>query len=148
MDAIKLLKKDHREVEALFKEVDELGDGASASRRKLFDRIAAALELHASVEEQIFYPGVKRASRRDKEAREEVLEAYEEHDNVKEMIAKLRDTDAKDETYKAKLQVLEELVKHHVKEEERSLFPQAQKLLGKDEIEELGDQIAEMKASS
>ncbi|MBV8638319.1 MAG: hemerythrin domain-containing protein [Candidatus Eremiobacteraeota bacterium] len=146
MDAIKLLKKDHRDVDAMFKEAHGLSDGASVSRRKLFDQIADALELHTQVEEKIFYPAVKDASLRDKEAREEVFEAYEEHDNVKAMIEKLRETDAKDETYKAKLQVLEELVKHHVKEEERSFFPQAQELLGADEIEQLGEQIAQAKA--
>ena len=65
MDAIKLLKKDHRDVEAMFKEVHDLSDSASASRRKLFDRIADALELHTQCEEEIFYPAVKSASRRD-----------------------------------------------------------------------------------
>lgn len=148
MDAIKLLKKDHREVDAMFKELHELGDAASASRRKLFDRIAAALELHTKAEEEIFYPAVKQASKRDKEARQDVLEAYEEHDNVKSMIAKLQETDAKDEVYKARLQVLEELVKHHVKEEERQFFPEARELLGDDEIDAIGDRIAEMKAEA
>ena len=148
MDAIKLLKKDHREVDAMFKEIHALSDSASASRRKLFDRIADALELHTRVEEEILYPAVKDASRRDKEARQEVLEAYEEHDNVKSMIEKLRETDPKDETYKAKLQVLEELVKHHVKEEEREFFPEARELLGDDEIDALGDRIAEIKAQA
>lgn len=145
MDPIRILKRDHREVDALFKEVQALGDGANASRRKLFDKIASALELHAQVEEQILYPAVKDAAGRDKEARQEVLEAYEEHDNIKEMIAKLRDTDPKDETYKAKLQVMQELVQHHVKEEEREFFPQAKELLDEDELEDIGDRIAAAK---
>ena len=148
MDAIKLLKKDHRDVDALFKEVHALSDTASASRKKLFDAIAQALELHTRAEEEILYPAVKDAARRDKEAKQEVLKAYEEHDNVKGMIEKLRATDAKDETYKAKLQVLEELVKHHVKEEEREFFPSARDLLGDDVMEELGAEIERMKGAS
>jgi hemerythrin superfamily protein len=148
VDAIRLLKKDHREVEALFKEAEELGDSANASREKLFTRIAAALEEHTKAEEELFYPAVKAAAKRDKEAREEVLEAYEEHDNVKAMIAKLRATDRGDETYKAKLQVLHELVQHHVKEEEKQFFPEAKELLGEQELSAIGERIEAFKAES
>lgn len=148
MDPFRILKQDHRDVEALFKQVQELSDGAYAGRRKLFDQIAQALELHTQVEEEILYPAAKAAAAHDKEARQEVLEAYEEHDNVKEMIAKLRDTDPKDETYKAKLQVMQELVQHHVKEEERQFFPECKDLMDEDEIERIGDEIAQAKADA
>lgn len=143
-----MLKKDHRDVEALFKEVQELGDGAHASREKLFNRIATALELHTKAEEELFYPEVKAAAKRDKDARQEVLEAYEEHDNVKGMIAKLRATDRSDETYQAKLQVLGELVQHHVKEEEKQFFPEAKRLLGEEELVDIGERIAALKAEN
>lgn len=148
VDAIKLLKKDHRDVEALFKQVDALSDSASATRRKLFDQIAEALELHAEVEETILYPAVRDAANRDKEARQDVYEAYEEHALVKELIAKLQDTEPKDEAYKARLTVLKELVQHHVKEEEKSFFPEARDLLGDEELDAIGDRIAEAKAEA
>ncbi len=148
MDAIRLLKADHKEVEGLFKELEDLSDSAKATRKKLFERIDQALTVHSQIEETIFYPALKASASRDKEAKQEVLEAYEEHANVKTMLKKLEETEPSDETYKAKLQVLHELVKHHVKEEESTMFPEAKRLLGKDELEELGTQLEEAKTSA
>ena len=145
MDAIRLLKNDHKEVEALFKELEEISPTAKASRKKIFERIDEALTVHAKIEETIFYPAVKARANRDKEAKEEVLEAYEEHSNVKAMLKKLEETEPSDETYEAKLQVLHELVKHHVKEEEHVLFPEAKGLLEKEELEALGQELEEAK---
>lgn len=141
MDAIRFLKSQHKEVNALFKDVAALSDSAKASRKKLFTQIDQALTVHAEIEEKIFYPELKAAAARDKEAKQEVLEAYEEHANVKAMIAKLENTEPSDETYAAKLQVLMELVKHHVKEEETTMFPQAKELLDKDELDDLGTRL-------
>lgn len=143
MDAIRFLKSQHKEVDALFKEVEALSDSAKATRKKLFGQIDQALTVHAKIEETIFYPELKAAAARDKDAKQEVLEAYEEHANVKSMIAKLEETEPSDETYAAKLQVLSELVKHHVKEEETTMFPQAKKLLDKDALDELGQRLEE-----
>lgn len=141
MDAITLLKSDHREVEALFKEVEDLGDTAHISRGKLFQKIDAALSVHAEIEEKIFYPALKAKTKLNTEPSDEVFEAYEEHDNVKGMLAKLEATDPADNTYNAKLQVLMELVKHHVKEEETEMFKQARQLLDEAELKELGSQL-------
>ena len=87
----------------------------------------------------------KSLAKRDGEAKQEVLEAYEEHANVKGMIEKLEETDPADETYNAKLQVLGELVKHHVHEEEHKMFPEARQLLDKSELEDLGAKLAQAK---
>ena len=141
MDAITLLKADHKKVEKLFKEVEALGDTAHQSRAKLFKTIDRELSLHAEVEETIFYPALKAKTKRDTEPRDEVLEAYEEHANVKSMLEKLEDLEPSDETYNAKLQVLSELVKHHVKEEETEMFKQARALLSEAELTALGKQI-------
>jgi len=143
MDAISLLKKDHREVKALFKEAEELGDRAASARRKLFDKIDAALKLHTHIEENVFYPAFKERAikKKSQEERDEILEAYEEHHAVDRLIDVMEETDPKDESYKAKLTVLSELVDHHVKEEERSLFKMAKELFSKDELEELGAQM-------
>lgn len=140
MDALKLLKEDHKKVKMLFGEVEELGDRASSARKKLFQQIDQELTIHSKIEETIFYPEFRR--RADKgEEREEVLEAYEEHGLVKTVIGELEDLDPKDETYKPKLSVLKELVDHHVKEEERSMFPMARELFDKEELEELGERL-------
>jgi iron-sulfur cluster repair protein YtfE (RIC family) len=144
-DAIALLKKDHEKVRALFAQADALGDTAHAARLKLFKEIDAELTLHTTVEETIFYPAVKAKTKRNSDERDEVLEAYEEHAGAKELIAKLERLDARDETYKAKLQVLAEMIQHHVQEEESVLFPEARALLGPGELERLGAQIAAAK---
>ncbi len=144
MDAIGLLKADHRKVEDLFKRVAELGDAAHKSRAKLFEKIDQELTVHAKIEETIFYPALKAKTKRNTEPSDEVFEAYEEHANVKAMIGKLEGLAPSDETYNAKLQVLSELVKHHVKEEETEMFKQARRLLSQSELKELG---AEMQAA-
>jgi hemerythrin-like domain-containing protein len=141
VDAIDLLKKDHAEVKALFAQANELSDTANAARVRIFKQIADALTLHTQVEETIFYPAFKAKTKRNTDERDEVLEAYEEHASAKDLIAKILDLDARDETYKAKVQVLSEMIAHHVEEEESTMFPEARELLGDDEIEELGAEI-------
>jgi iron-sulfur cluster repair protein YtfE (RIC family) len=144
-DAIALLKEDHKRVKALFKETEELGDRAFAARAKLFEQIDRELQLHTKVEEEIFYPAFKAKSKSASDERDEVLEAYEEHAAAKELIAKLEGTDPKDETYKAKLQVLSEEIAHHVKEEETTMFPMARDLFSEAELTQLGAQISALK---
>jgi hemerythrin-like domain-containing protein len=141
-DAIALLKNDHAKVKALFAQADALSDTAYAARLKLFKEIDAELTLHTAVEEKIFYPAFKAKTARNSDERDEVLEAYEEHAGAKDLIAKLERLDVRDETYKAKLQVLGEMIRHHVQEEESVMFPEARRLLGNDELERLGQQIA------
>ncbi len=144
-DAIALLESDHERVKALFAQAEALSDTAHAARRKLFKEIDAELTLHTKVEETIFYPAFKAKTKRNSEERDEVLEAYEEHAAAKDLIAKLERLDARDESYKAKLQVLREMIQHHVDEEESVMFREARELLGHDELERLGAQIAAAK---
>jgi hemerythrin superfamily protein len=141
-DAIAILKNDHAKVKALFAQADALSDTAYAARLKLFKEIDAALTLHTTLEETIFYPAFKAKTERNTDERDEVLEAFEEHAGAKDLIAKLERLDVRDETYKAKLQVLGEMIRHHVEEEESVMFPEARRLLGNDELERLGEQIA------
>ncbi|MFN2450579.1 MAG: hemerythrin domain-containing protein [Candidatus Baltobacteraceae bacterium] len=144
MDAIKLLKEDHKKVKALFAEVEDLGDRASAQRKKLFQRIDRELTVHSTIEETVFYPEFK--SRADNsEEKDEVLEAYEEHNIVKTLIGELENLDPKDETYKPKLSVLKEMVDHHVKEEETTMFKMAREMFEKDELNELGERLMSAK---
>lgn len=144
MDALQILKADHKKVKTLFGEVEELGDRASAQRKKLFQKIDEELTIHAKLEETIFYPEFRRRAGKG-EQKEEVLEAYEEHGLVKSLIGELENLDPKDETYKPKLSVLKDLVDHHVKEEEGPMFRMARELFEKDELEELGERLTSAK---
>ncbi len=144
MDALKLLKEDHKKVKTLFGEVEALGDRANAQRKKLFTRIDKELTVHAKIEETIFYPEFRRRAENSEE-RDEVLEAYEEHSIVTNLIHELEDLDPKDETYKPKLSVLKELVNHHVKEEEGTMFKMARELFDKEDLNEIGDRLMEAK---
>jgi len=135
MNAIKLLKQQHREVEALFKQLEKAK--SARPRQKAFEQIADKLAVHATIEERHFYPSVKRRQTEDA-----LLEAVEEHLGVKRVIADLLELDGNDETFEAKAKVLKDLVEHHVEEEEKELFPKVQKLLDADELEAIGEQMA------
>ena len=130
MNAIDLLKQQHREVEKLFKRIEKAGP---EEKEKLFDELADSLAVHAAIEEQHFYPATKDART------EELLEqAVEEHLSVKRIIADLLEMEPDDAQFDAKIKVLQEQVEHHVEEEEKQLFPEVQKLHSKDELEDLG----------
>lgn len=145
MDAISLLKADHKKVGDLLKELDGLSDTAHAKRGKLFAEISQELRVHSEIEEKIFYPAFQAKTTPNTESGDEVREAFEEHANVKAMIEKLEALEPTDDTYNAKLQVLGELVKHHVKEEETELFKQARELLSEAELQTLGEKMTTMK---
>src|SRR3712207_1728016 len=115
MDAIKLLEQQHREVESLFEKFESATD--ADAKMELFTLIADALTAHVSIEEKIFYPSVYVGPTADK-----LREAVEEHLSAKRVIADLLDMDAADEQFAAKMKVLQELVEHHVEEEEDDLF--------------------------
>ena len=124
MDAIKMLKKQHREVEALFKELQKAK--SAGPRRKVFEKVADALAVHATIEERHFYPAAKK-----KQTQDMLLEAAEEHLAVKRVIADLLELDASDPVFMAKVTVLKEEVQHHVEEEEEELFPEGPEAPGR-----------------
>ena len=123
MDPTQLLKKQHREVEALFKKVEK---AKPEQRRSLMSEIAASLQLHMKIEEGIFYSAVRELG--TKNAEEMVAEAFEEHHVVKLVIAELPKVDPADERFEAKMTVLKELIEHHVEEEEDEMFDLSEKL--------------------
>ena len=140
MKATDLLKKQHRQVKTLFKELEKTED--ARGRRELMDQVADALKLHTRLEEEVFYPAV--AELGTQKAREMVMEAFEEHHVVDLVLAELPQVDPEDERFAAKMTVLSELVKHHVEEEEEEMFPMAEKKLGAERIKELGQQLEQM----
>jgi hemerythrin superfamily protein len=140
-DAIALLEEGHHTVSKLFKQFKTASNADdNAKKSSIVDEIIAALEVHATIEEEIFYPAVKRV--RAERAKDEVREAFEEHKQIKTLLAALGDSKPGDETFDAKVKVLQEDVEHHVKEEEGEMFPDAKKFLGKERLEALGERLA------
>jgi hypothetical protein len=132
--AVTLLKKDHREVEGWFDEYEQLEE--DREKLELFNKIALALKVHTMIEEEIFYP----EERGDVE--DDMLdEAYVEHDGAKKMIAEIEGMKPSDEFYDAKVKVLGEYIKHHVKEEEQpgGIFAQAKK--GDEDLDAMGERL-------
>ncbi len=123
-DAIAMLTAEHKEVKAMFEQYDRLGDRAKATKKKLADQICNALTLHAAIEEEIFYPALRAAS---KDAADLLDEALVEHAGAKDLIAQLQEMDPEDDLYDAKVKVLGEQIDHHVGEEEGEMFPKAKK---------------------
>jgi hemerythrin superfamily protein len=138
MDALTLLKNDHRSVERLFKEFEKLGDRAYKGKRDVVDKIVTELSVHAAVEEQVFYPAVRKA---DPDIERQVLEALEEHHVVKWTLSELDGMDPQDERFDPKVTVLIESVRHHVKEEEGDLFLEVRKIMKPKERQELGEAL-------
>ena len=145
MDAIKLLKKDHKEVNALFAKFEALTERAHKSKRMIADKICMELTAHAMIEEKIFYPAVKRAS---EGVKDDVLEAFEEHAIVKRLVAEIKAMSEEDERFDAKVTVLMELVRHHVEEEADELFPKVKKLIDAAELESMGEKMEQLKTAS
>lgn len=136
MDAITLLKDDHKTVEKLFKRFEKAGDGAYKEKRTVAEKIREELSRHAAVEEQLFYPVVRATV----DGVEDItLESLEEHHIVKWVLSELDDMDPKDERFTAKMTVLIENVRHHVEEEEDELFPKVRDQLGRKDLRELGE---------
>jgi hemerythrin-like domain-containing protein len=137
-DAIALLTAEHRQVSAMFKQFEELGERAKASKKKLADQICAALRVHTQIEEEIFYPAVREAS---KDLEDVVDEAVVEHASAKDLIEQLEAADPEDDLYDAKVKVLGEQVEHHVGEEEKEMFPKVRKLSL--DLVDLGQEMAD-----
>lgn len=140
MDAFELLKKDHKKVSQLFKEVEA---ASGQAKKQIFSRLKTELDVHANIEERIFYPVLENKD----EARDITLEAYEEHKVVKDLLAELDSGNSPEDEWDAKLTVLKENVEHHVEEEEGELFSKARQVLSRQEIEELGVEMEAEKAS-
>lgn len=137
-DAIALLRTDHETVSGLFADYEKTS--SNAKKKALVAEICSALSVHAKIEEEIFYPTVK-AALKDKLL---VPEATIEHGSIKDLIAQLEGLEPDGEMYDAKVQVLSEYVKHHVKEEQNEMFPKA-KATSLDMVE-LGARMAARKA--
>jgi hemerythrin superfamily protein len=139
LDAITLLKTDHLAVKKLFESEKKLTRTDGKKKEAIFNQIKVALTVHATIEEEIFYPAVKSA--RSEQAKDEAREGYEEHKQIKSLLAQIAAITSADETYDMKIKVLMEDVEHHVKDEETEMFPDAKKFLGEKRLMELGAEL-------
>jgi hypothetical protein len=132
--AVSLLKKDHREVEGWFDEYEQLEE--DTEKLALFNKIALALKVHTRIEEEIFY-----AEERGEVEDDLLDEAFVEHDGAKKLIAEIEAMQPADEYYDAKVKVLGEYIKHHVKEEEQpgGIFAQAKR--GDEDLNAMGERM-------
>jgi hemerythrin superfamily protein len=137
MNALDLLENDHREVELLFDEFDELGN--DSKKEELAQMICMALTVHAQIEEEIFYPAARDATGDD----ELIDEAIVEHAGAKNLIAEIEEMSAGDELFDAKVKVLGEQMKRHIMEEEEELFPELAQT--KMDLDSVGARLAKRK---
>jgi hemerythrin-like domain-containing protein len=143
-DAIALLKEDHKKVKALLSSLEKTTEKSADRRVKLLQQIEAEVKVHATVEEEIFYPAFRDAARK-KDDRELYQEALEEHHVVDLVMPEVKECDPAGEVFAAKVKVLKELIEHHADEEEKEMFPKARKLFDHDELREMGEPLEQRK---
>ena len=139
-----ILATDHREVAKLFAELEKTTERSGKKRQELFARLDAALSVHADFEEERVYPLLEAK----KSSQATALEAVEEHLQIKRLLGELRDLDPQDPQWTAKITVLMENVRHHVKEEEGEAFPQLRKVVTSSGLVELGEDYQAVKSDA
>lgn len=141
MNAFQLLKEDHKKVAGIFEKLEPTTERGVKTREELFTQLKNELDVHARIEETIFYPALRDAD----ETHDIILEGYEEHKVVKTLLAELDKLPKDDEKWGAKLKVLQENVEHHVEEEEGEMFKEARQVLSEEQAEQLGLRLEEAK---
>lgn len=145
MDATKLLIEDHKKVRKALAELVETSEGEADKRDELLGEIALDLEVHTQIEEEIFYPAFRQAGESD-ENDKLYFESLEEHRAVGELVLPdLQNTPTSSEKFGGRAKVLKDLVDHHAEEEEDEMFKRARKVFSKEELEQLGEQLANRK---
>ena len=147
MDVTTVLKTDHRKVDALFEQIESASERAGKTKRKLFQQIKQELTVHAEAEEKLVYPRLEEG----RESRHIALESYEEHRLVKQLLAEIDALSGDSEDaggWDAKVKVLIDMVRHHVKEEEGEMFPKLKAALERDELRQLGEEVEAFKQSA
>ncbi|MGI8830803.1 MAG: hemerythrin domain-containing protein [Candidatus Limnocylindria bacterium] len=141
MDAISLLKADHDKVKKMLANGEETTERAEVTRTELFEKLKAEMLIHERIEEEIFYPALKSHPK----AKDIVLEGFEEHHVVDEIMGELEALPVTDETWGAKFKVMKENIEHHIEEEEGEMFKTARQVFDADELESLGARMQELK---
>ncbi|OJA04231.1 hemerythrin domain-containing protein [Halomonas sp. QHL1] len=146
MNALELLKQDHDKVRDLLTQLVNTTEQAAKKRPELLAKIEKELHVHTQIEEEIFYPAFLKAAKK-KEDERLYHEALEEHRAVEDQVMPdLKKADPGSTEFSGQAKVLKELVEHHATEEEDEMFEHASKLISENELEKLGEQMAERKA--
>jgi hypothetical protein len=138
MNALQLLEADHEKVKGIMDDIEPTTERAVKTREELFTKLRRELEVHETIEEEIFYPALKEHPK----AKDLVLEAYEEHHVVDTMMGEIESVPYDHETWGAKFTVLKENLEHHIEEEESDMWKQARTVFNDDELVELGDRMS------
>ena len=144
MNAFQLLKEDHQKVSGIFQQLEPTTERAEKTRTELFAKLQEELDIHAKIEETIFYPAIKQAA----ETREIVLEGFEEHHVADVLLDELLDVPEETDAWHAKVKVLQENIEHHIEEEEGEMFKIARKVLEPEQLDTLGERMEAVKAAS
>ena len=141
LDAITLLREDHKLLRKLSEELAETTEAAIGTRKKLLKRLESELKAHTTIEEELFYPALLDASEDIEDARR-VAEGIEEHRACdKKVIPDLHKSDPSTIAHSGQLKVLKDYIHHHLKEEEEDMFPKVRELIGRKELQELGEKM-------
>lgn len=141
MDAIVLLKDDHKLMRKLLGDLEKTTSRAAKKRTLLLEQVEANLKAHSTIEEEIFYPAFKEAGKKSDDDKM-YFEALEEHRAAGDLVLPdLLNTDVGSDKFSGRSKVLKELVEHHAGEEEKEMFPRARRLLSKTELKELGERM-------
>jgi hemerythrin-like domain-containing protein len=143
-DAITLLETDHRRFEDLLAQGEETTERAVKGRTELLGTITAELTVHELIEEKVLYPALKAHP----EARDIVLEGFQEHHVADLIVRELQNLAPNDERWGAKFKVLKENIEHHIDEEEGPMFRTARGVFSREQLQEMGAQMAAMKADA
>ncbi len=142
MNAIELLKKDHRKAEDLFEEIEKALENENSKKvDDLFEELKKELEVHMEIEETVFYPSIVN----EKKTHDVTLEGYEEHHVAKLLIKELTNNNKDSDRWKAKLKVLKENIDHHIEEEEEEMFVKVKEIMDEGQLDEIGKKIADKK---
>jgi hemerythrin-like domain-containing protein len=141
MNALTLLKDDHDKVKKMLADGEETTERAEKTRAEIFAKLKEEMLIHERIEEEIFYPALKEHPK----AKDVVLEGFEEHHVVDEIMGELEATDVTDEQWAAKFKVMKENIEHHIEEEEGEMFDAARQVFSREELEDLGTSMMELK---
>lgn len=137
MNALELLKQDHRKVLDIIYEIEQTSDRAIKTREKLFSKLFLLLKKHEKMEEKVLYPAAEKTAMMG----DLVKEAYEEHHVVDNILAEVSRLSANAENWKAKITVMRENLEHHIQEEEEELFPKMEQNFDQQTLEQFGNKM-------
>ena len=143
MNALELMKQDHAELKKMMGQLESTTERGVKTREQLFAKIRRELQVHETIEEEIFYPALKEHPK----AKEIVLEGYEEHHAVDTLVGELETVPFDDERWGAKFTVIKENIEHHIEEEEGEMFKKARQVFDKSELDDLGSQMEQRKST-